>query len=97
MDANGDDYRDFPGNGTQVDPFGLVNEYVEVRGPRPSFLLGAASLWDFAAVLTETVSLPEELSSESALDVLAEDWEAVGRDLWTVWLGDDARSDAGRA
>ena len=61
-----------------------LQDYVTMIGPRPSFLLGLASLWDFGGALTPRVRVNRELFDKSAVDETAAVWEEVGRDIASV-------------
>ena len=60
-----------------------MQEYGTITVPAPTGL-AAASLWDFAGVLTPRVRLNPQLVDKSAAQSLAEAWAAVGRDMRKV-------------
>ena len=60
----------------------LRHRYVVVTGSRVSFLSGAACLWDFAGSMYPHVRLNSGLADKSVAEGLAEEWAAVGRDMW---------------
>ena len=61
-----------------------MQEYGTITVPAPTGLAAAASLWDFAGVLTPRVRLNPQLVDKSAAQSLAEAWAAVGRDMRKV-------------
>ena len=61
-----------------------IDQYVELDGPRTSFLSGVASLWDFAGLLTPRVRVRPNFQAKTSEQALQEAWEAVGRDLASV-------------
>jgi len=61
-----------------------LQEYGTITAPAPTVLTAAASLWDFAGVLTPRVRLNPRLADKPAAQSLAEAWAAVGRDMRTV-------------
>lgn len=69
---------------TRRDSKAWIQDYVTVSVPRPSFLLGLASLWDFGGALTPRVRVNREMLDKSAADQIAADWEEVGRDIASV-------------
>ena len=68
-----------------------TSDYVRVTGLHPSFFTGAASLWDFAGLLSPRVHITPEALRKSADQALAEDWEAVGRAMWQALSADPPR------
>ena len=61
-----------------------IDQYVELDGPRTSFLSGVASLWDFSGLLTPRVRVRPNFTMTTSEQALQEAWEAVGRDLASV-------------
>ena len=71
----------FAGDPTLRDGRAWLQDYVTVSVPRPSFLLGLASLWDFGGALTPRVRVNRKMLDQSDADALAADWEALADDL----------------
>ena len=61
-----------------------IREHLEVFVPRSSPWMGVASLWDFHGVLLPRVRLTSGAISKTVAESLADDWEAVARDLHGV-------------
>ncbi len=66
---------------TRRDSRAWIQDYVTVSVPRPSFLLGLASLWDFGGALTPRVRVNREMLTRSDADALAADWDALAGDV----------------
>ena len=62
-----------------------LQEYGTITVPAPTVLTGAASLWDFAGVLTPRVRLNPRIVDKSAAESLAEAWATVGRDMRKIF------------
>ena len=66
---------------TRRDRRAWIQDYVTVSVPRPSFLLGIASLWDFGGALTPRVRVNRETLTRSDAEALAADWDALAGDM----------------
>ena len=66
-----------------------IQDLVLITGVRPSLFMGAASLWDFAGLMSPRVRVNPQMFNRAPLDALAQDWELVGRDMWKVLSSDD--------
>ena len=67
---------------TEHDAAGRLANFIVVDGFRPSFVRGAASLWDFPGLMRPRVRLNPKMVNKTVAEALAEDWESVGRDMW---------------
>ena len=61
-----------------------IQEFVVITGARPTYLTGAASLWDFTGVLIPQVEVSSNIVARSSVQALTADWEAVGHDLRAI-------------
>ena len=66
-----------------------IQDLVLITGVRPSLFMGAASLWDFAGLMSPRVRVNPQMFDRMELDGLTQDWELVGRDMWKVLSSDD--------
>ena len=77
---------------TERDAVGRIQDLVLITGVRPSLFMGAASLWDFAGLMSPRVRVNPQMFNRAPLDALAQDWELVGRDMWKVLSSDNLLS-----
>ena len=78
---------------TEHDVAGRLADFIVVTGLRPSFVWGAASLWDFPGLMRPRVRLNPKMVNKTVAEALAEDWESVGRDMWRALPAQDRETE----